>query len=411
MKVNKCRINGDSLEHLFSLGNLYVSNFLEKEEFSNGHLKEELSLSIGKTSGLVQLENSVDFDSMYKDYWYNSGTNKSMKDELKNISNCMLHRIDWSDGDKWLDIGCNDGTLLSFLPNNIVKIGIDPSNSAKCAIKYADKIIPTYFSYDALRGEGSFKFISAIAMFYDLDNPLEFLNEIYKCLDTNGLFVVQMSYLPLMIKQFAFDNICHEHLTYFSLEIMKNLFDMCGFKIMDCEINDVNGGSFRIYAQKKESCPSGFMTAPFRDVANFRIESILTHEKTLNLKDKKTYTEWFAKIQKLKQETCDLIKSLKEDGKTIWGYGASTKGNTLLQYYGLDNSMIDAIAERQSIKYGLKTIGTEIPIKSEHEMRKVCPDYLLIMPWHFIYEFKEREKNYLKKGAFITPCPKLEIIR
>ena len=240
VEVNNCRIGGDPLVELFSLGNIFVSNFLEEEDCECDFAEGDLTLAIGKKSGLVQLTNNIDFDLMYRKYWYNSGTNKSMTEELKNLATTMSRRIKWSSGDKWLDIGCNDGTLLSFVPDKMVKIGIDPSNSANSAIKHAEKIIPDYFNYDAVSDEGKFKFISAIAMFYDLNEPHNFLRDIHKCLDDEGLFVVQMSYLPLMLEQLAFDNICHEHLTYYSLEVLNSLFNDCGLKIVDCEVNDVN---------------------------------------------------------------------------------------------------------------------------------------------------------------------------
>jgi len=157
--------------------------------------------------------------------------------------------------------------------------------------------------------------------------------------------------------------------------------------------------------------PASFATAPYRDVADHRVDALLTHEQTLGLNQKKTYLDFYKKIEKLKKQTVDFIKKEKARGKTIWGYGASTKGNTLLQWFGLDNSLIEGIAERAPKKFGYKTVGSNIPIYSEEEMRKRQPDYLLLLPWHFINEFKQREADYLRKGGkFIVPCPKFEII-
>jgi len=248
-------------------------------------------------------------------------------------------------------------------------------------------------------------------MFYDLENPKTFVNDVYKILDDDGLWVLQLSYTPLMINQLAFDNICHEHMYYYSLFNIKKMFEECGINVVNVELNDINGGSFRIYCMKNNADFSKFSTQPNRDVCNFRIKSLLEYEKSLNLDSIETWVEFFQRINELKEKTVSFIKEEKSKGKTIWAYGASTKGNTLLQYFGLDNSLIDGIAERSIYKFGLKTVGTNIPIYSEDEMRKNKPDYLLVLPWHFINEFIERESEYLKNGGkFIVPCPKFEII-
>lgn len=248
-------------------------------------------------------------------------------------------------------------------------------------------------------------------MFYDLEEPHKFVSDIDAVLDEEGLWIVQMSYMPLMLQQMAFDNICHEHLEYYSLSSFEYLMNQHDFKVVDVELNDINGGSFRIYMRKKSAQTQLFATAPYRDVCDFRIQSLLEYERKLNLNKPATYTDWFKKIEALKQQTVDFIKTERAKGKTIWGYGASTKGNTLLQWYGLDNRMIDAIAERNPDKYGKKTVGTNITIKSEDEMRRAKPDYLLVLPWHFISEFKNREQVYLETGGkFIVPCPKFEVI-
>jgi|3_EtaG_2_1085321.scaffolds.fasta_scaffold00529_22 SAM-dependent methyltransferase len=407
----KCRIDGGEVDELFSLGEMYVSNFMRPDEKSEDFQRGDLTLTIGKKSKLVQLAKSVDLDVMYRKYWYNSGTNTSMTNELNNIVETCLNHIDWKEGDQWLDIGCNDGTLLNSVPISMRTVGIDPSSSALKAKYVADRLIPDYFNYEAVKDEGKFKFITAIAMFYDLDKPLEFLQDIHKALDDEGLFVVQMSYLPLMIRQLAFDNICHEHLTYYSLEILRPLFEEAGLTIRDCEINDTNGGSFRVFAQKTSASLKSFHTAPFRDVANFRIDSILELETWLNLDTKQTYDMFYYDLLRLREDVTSMIDEVRAAGKTVWGYGASTKGNTLLQFFGLDHTKIDGIAERQKIKYGLRTVGTEIPIYSEAEMRKAKPDYLLMLPWHFVHEFTSRESSFLREGGrFIVPCPKLEII-
>jgi len=247
-------------------------------------------------------------------------------------------------------------------------------------------------------------------MFYDLDDPLSFLKDVDEIMDDEGLLILQMSYTPLMLKQLAFDNICHEHVYYYNLSSITNLLHKVDMKVVDCQLNDVNGGSFRVYIRKNKSTDSLFRSAPFRDVANYRVRSLLSYEKSENLDTPEPYINFYNEIVELKRQTVDFIKQVKRDGKTVWGYGASTKGNTLLQWFGLDNTLIDGIAERSPSKFGLKTVGTNIPIYSEDEMRKLNPDYLLVLPWHFIDVFKIREKDYLDSGGkMIIPCPKFEV--
>jgi NDP-4-keto-2,6-dideoxyhexose 3-C-methyltransferase len=248
-------------------------------------------------------------------------------------------------------------------------------------------------------------------MFYDLENPYTFLNDVKKIMNDNGLFVLQMSYTPLMVQQMAFDNICHEHLMYYSLSSLKYVLDKSGFTIMDCELNDVNGGSFRVYCQKENADHSTFASAPYRDVAKYRVDSLLEYEKHIGANMPEFYMDFYSKVQKLKESTVDFIKEKRCEGKTICVYGASTKGNTLLQYFGIDSSLINYAVERSSYKFGLKTVGTNIEIVSEEFMRQNPPDYLLILPWHFVNEFISREKEYLDNGGhFIVPCPSLRII-
>ena len=405
------------MKELFTLGDLYVSNFISgNESFDESH-KVEMKMMLEEETGAVRLEKCAPLDSMYGKYWYRSGINQTMRNELKGIVENITSLFKLKENDIWIDVACNDGTLLGYLPDSIIKIGIDPADDTfkNEAEKNADLIIQDYFTYDVFSksrfGKSKAKVITSIAMFYDLDNPREFTKDIYKTLDDDGLWVLQLSYTPLMLEQMAFDNICHEHIYYYSLFNMKKILEEEGFQIVDCQLNDVNGGSFRIYVMKKVADLKKFGTQPHRDVCNFRINSTLEYEKSLNLDSTETWVAFFERIKELKEKTVSFLLEEKNKGKKIWGYGASTKGNTLLQYFELDGNIIDGIAERSVYKWGLKTIGTNIPIYSEDEMRKAKPDYLLVLPWHFINEFKERESDFLKSGGkFIVPCPKFEII-
>jgi 2-polyprenyl-3-methyl-5-hydroxy-6-metoxy-1,4-benzoquinol methylase len=406
------RISDGRLVELFSLGDLYLSDFVDAPDLDVE--KVPLTLALDRKSGLLQLKHTASFDKMYTEYWYRSSVNKTMVEELKGIARKAATLITCKKGDVVLDIGCNDGTLLRFYNRDFNKVGFDPArNLRKYAEKYADLVVADYFTAEGYFNKLSqkAKIITTIAMFYDLEDPHKFVDDLNVVLDREGLWIIQMSYLPLMLKQLAFDNICHEHLEYYSLSSFEYLLKQHNLKIVDVELNDVNGGSFRVYIRKKNSNDYLFATVPYRDVADFKIESLRDYEESLKLSEPETYTSWFEKIKELKKQTVDFITSEKARGKSIWGYGASTKGNTLLQWYGLDNKLIDAIAERSPAKYGKLTIGTNIIIKSEEEMRQVKPDYLLILPWHFISAFRSREKDYLNSGGkFVVPCPKFEVI-
>lgn len=400
-----------------NLGNHYVSDFISSDNDYNHKKKYSLDLELDETVGAAKLTEIPPSDTMWGKYWYRSGINATMTKELGSIVEEVMSRIKYDKGDVWLDIACNDGTLLKQIPDDFVKLGIDPADGTfvEESSKYA-KVIQDYFSYDAyqkLNVDKKAKVITTIAMFYDLINPDPFIEDINKVLDDDGIWVLQMSYTPLMIQQLAFDNICHEHAYYYSLNSIKKLFERHKLKIVDCSLNDVNGGSFRVYVQKEIANITSFGTSPLRDVCNFRVQSILDYEKnSFDISKKEVWDKFMSDIENLKKQTVDFIKQEKAKGKKICGYGASTKGNTLLQWFGLDSTLIDAIAERSPYKYGLKTIGTNIPILSEEEVRQMNPDYMLVLPWHFISEFVKREKDFLDSGGkFIVPCPKFEIIK
>lgn len=416
MKRATCRISGEPLIELFSLGDLYVSDFLSHDAEPRSQ-KVPLTLCLAPESGLVQLADTASFDDMYKHYWYRSGTNESMVEELKQIATSTSRLMRLKSGDVFVDIACNDGTLLSFIKPDVVRVGFDPAeNTYKEAVQNNfDLFINDYFTARAYResahGSKKVKVVTTIAMFYDLEDPHVFAKDVKEILDDDGFWVVQMSYLPLMLKQLAFDNICHEHLEYYSLQSLKYLLDQHDLQIVDCQLNDVNGGSFRVYIRKNNADPTTFATAPYRDVANFRVQSILTYEDTLGLKDPQTYIDFHKKACALRDQTLAFMKTEKAKGKNIWAYGASTKGNTLLQWWGIDNTLVDGIAERQPMKYGLKTVGSNIPIASDEDMREANPDYLLVLPWHFIESFARREQEFLDRGGkFIVPCPYFEVI-
>ena len=240
-------------ETVLDLGSHFVSDFLtDVEKEYEGKEKAPLTLIMDESIGAPRLTRVVDPDTMYGKYWYRSGTNASMTNQLRSIAEEVSSRIKYKEGDIWLDIACNDGTMFQFIPEEFVKLGIDPVEDSflELSSQAADKVVQDYFSRDSYQktgyGDKKCKVITTIAMFYDLDDPNPFIQDVYNILDDDGVWVVQLSYTPLMVKQMAFDNICHEHVYYFSLNSMKKLVEPHGFNIVDCSLNDTNGGSCRV---------------------------------------------------------------------------------------------------------------------------------------------------------------------
>jgi SAM-dependent methyltransferase len=406
------------MNKILELGEHYVSDFVKPGELTGREAKPwSLDLYLDETIGAVRLDGVAPLDTMYGQYWYRSGINTSMTKQLGDIVSEISSRVVTKTGDIWLDIACNDGTLLRQVPDYMTKVGIDPADDSYVteSSKHGT-IVQDFFTADAWQrtgyGDNKAKVITCIAMFYDLNDPRPFIRDAHSILADDGVFVLQMSYTPLMLKQLAFDNICHEHVYYYDLNSIKKLFEQEGFVLRDCSLNDTNGGSFRVYFQKADSDIRTFATQQVRDVCDFRIASTLQYE-TLhwNITDQYLWTRFGENIQKLKTQVMEFLQQAKAEGKTVYGYGASTKGNTLLQLFGITPDLLTAIAERSPYKFGLQTVGTQIPIVSEEEMRAANPDYLLVLPWHFIDEFVKREQDFIAGGGkLVVPCPTFQVI-
>tara|TARA_R110000868_G_scaffold165572_1_gene399129 strand:+ start:2466 stop:3704 length:1239 start_codon:yes stop_codon:yes gene_type:complete len=407
--------NKEHAQDLFSLGALYPSDFLALNQQPRCQ-PVDLKMVMDVTTGLVRLEKTTPTSALYGKYWYRSSINPAMKHELNDIVQSILNKCQPKKGDMWLDIACNDGTLLSYVPQDWLKIGIDPADDSflQESRMHANVVVQDFFSQQALQKHNINKkarVVTCIAMFYDLENPDVFLDDILNVLTDDGMFVCQLSYTPLMLEQLAFDNICHEHIFYYTLDTLYKLFEQHNLTIIDVELNTVNGGSIRVYAVKSNSNFKSNGSQMQQDVGLFRVKSLLQYEHAQQYNTPQVWETFFQNLEILKAKTYNFIKTQRSQGKTVWAYGASTKGNTLLQYFGLDNTLIDGIAERSEYKYGLRTVGTNIPIYSEQEMRQQNPDYLLILPWHFLDVFIDREKTFLENGGkFIVPCPNFTII-
>jgi len=397
-KIKYCLLCKDRrIKPVFSLGSLFVSNFVKKENIKKG-IKAPLKLLYCKNCTLVQLSHIAPQELMYKRfYWYRSGVTKTMAQGLQNIYTESLKNVKLKKNDVILDIGANDGTLLSYYKKKYITIGCEPArNLQKFLKKNCHYSIDKFWMKSELdkillkNNLNKPKLITAIGMFYDLEEPNKFIKDAANSLHEDGIFIAQLMCLKSMIKKNDLGNICHEHIEFYSLKSLKFLFENNGLEIFKIEENDINGGSYRIYCRK------------------FNRGSIkLKNENVLKL------IEGFVKrVKRNKKMTIQFINKKIQKNKKIYLYGASTKGNTVLQYYGLDNRKIPLAAERSPEKWGKYTIGTGIQIISEQKARKLNPDYFFVTPWGFIEEFVKREKKWLKNGgSFILPFPKFRLIR
>lgn len=414
MAIKSCRLcKSTNLTPILSLGDQYVTNFVDSPSENDVKIPLELLLCDIKSGGcgLLQLKHTTSLELLYKQYWYLSGINQTMRNALADITDKAEKLVRFKQGDIVVDIGSNDSTLLrSYKTNGILLVGFEPAtNLMKDASVGTTKIINDFFNSDAFEREfenKKAKIITAIAMFYDLDDPNKFVSDIARILDKDGVFIIQQNYLASMLKQNAFDNISHEHLEYYSLLSLANLLKRHNLEIFDVELNDLNGGSFRTYIRHKGSQS----TIPFYG-SDKRLEDLQKSEKELGLDNRKVYDNFAARIDDIKEKVVSFINNELNKGKKVYVYGASTRGNTLLQYFGLDSELITAAAERNPMKWGKKTIGTLIPIISEEQARQEKPDYFLILPWAFLKEFREREKEFFQNGGkFIVPLPNFEVI-
>lgn len=357
--------------------------------------------------GLLQLAHSFPPEILYANYWYRSGGNATMRAHLQGIAQSALSIISKS-SPVVLDIGCNDGTLLSSYPSGSVRYGVDPSNIANevaCDATIINTVFPSEQALALLPAAGV-DIVTSIAMYYDLEAPVAFASNVARLLNQDGIWIFEMSYLPLMLLQNSFDTICHEHLEYYSLAVLETIAANAGLRVFKIAINDINGGSICCYACHASNNRHG---TP-EDQAF--IHRLRIREFEMELDTNKPYVEFQRRIHKLRDELNILLFDIRARGERIHIYGASTKGNVLLQWYGINRVMVDCAADRNPEKAGSKTLGSEIPIVSEEESRAAKPHYYLVLPWHFKKEFLERERETINRGTkMIFPLPRVEIVK
>jgi C-methyltransferase C-terminal domain/Methyltransferase domain/Putative zinc binding domain len=355
---------------------------------------------------LLQLAHSYEPSEMYGDnYGYRSGLNRSMLLHLARKARGLESLVGLNPGDVVLDVGSNDGTLLGAYATPVRRIGIDPT-----AARFADyyppgaKIVADFFSalnfHDV--SDVPARVITSIAMFYDVEDPVAFARDIRDCLAPDGVWHFEQSYMPSMLRSTAYDTVCHEHIEYYSLATVRRILDEAGLELIDVRFNRVNGGSFAVTA--------AHLDAPFAP-NRVLIDWFVAQEERIRLDTPGPFRRFEESVFQHRTDLTQLVETLRSAGASVMGYGASTKGNVLLQFCGFGQSHIEVIAEVNEDKFGRVTPGSGIPIVSEDEVRARRPDYLLVFPWHFRDGIIEREEEYLRNGGrLILPLPEIEIV-
>lgn len=406
-EIDSCRVSKEKdLVTFLNLGNQKLTGVFPRpeENLESGPLE----LVWSPSSYLVQLKHTFEPTEMYgSNYGYRSGLNNSMVQHLVNKAKYLIELSKLKPGDVVVDIGSNDCTTLKAFPPDVKRIGIDPTIK-KFSQYYPDDIsyVADFFSEDSYRSiekNKNAKLVMSIACFYDLEDPISFVRDIYSILDDDGLWHFEQAYLPSTLRSLSYDTACHEHIEYYSMLSVQNILEHAGMKIIDVTLNDINGGSFAVTACKD--------TNKSIKVNHAVINWLIDEEYKMGLHTVKPYFEFAQRTYEHRDSLVHLIHSLRAEGKTIYGYGASTKGNVLLQWCGFTSDDIVAIGEVNPDKFGCITPGTNIPIISEQEVKDMKPDYMMVLPWHFKNGIIQREKDYLNSGGkFIFPLPYIQII-
>ena len=403
MIISKCRnCQSNLLKELFSLGNLsFTGKFASKKK--DIIPKAKIKIVICKNCRLVQLDRNFNKKFLYgKDYGYRTGINQTMTNHVKEVVRTMKKLTKLKNKEYVLDIASNDGTLLNFYSKKNIRVGIDPIiNKHKKYYKNINYKFSDFFSYniiDKKLPKVKFKIITALSMFYDLENPNSFLKDCSKLLDKNGVLLIEHADLYSIIKNNIFDTFCHEHLEYYSSKVIIDMVKKLNLRVFDHRFNSVNGGSSQYFICHKDA---KFLTKK-------SVNNILKIEKKSQIEKVITYKIFYKKIHEIKKKLLNKINLILKNKKTIHGYGASTKGNVLLQYFGITNKQIKFIADRNKLKFNKFTPGSCIKIVSEQLSRKLRPDFFLVLPWHFKNEILRRENEIRKKGTkFIFPLPQI----
>lgn len=408
-KIEKCRICGNTrLERVLDLGEQMLTGVFPREKgakVTTGPLHLVKCVGGEDSCGLLQMEHSYDLGEMYgENYGYRSGLNPSMVAHLNSKVKRILGMVKLEASDLVIDIGSNDSTTLQAYPaTGPVLVGVDPTGvKFHCYYPAHIQLIPDFFSSALVKerfpGKKA-KIVTSFSMFYDLEDPMGFMRQVFEVLADDGVWVFEQSYMPTMLDTNSYDTVCHEHLEFYALRQIKWMADRIGFKILDVEFNDINGGSFSVTVAKahgeKAVVPS--------------VQKILDDEQTRGLETLKPYQEFAERVLGTRRDLLKFIDTAHAEGKKVAVLGASTKGNVLLQYCGLTTGEVECVGEVNPEKFGCYTPGTWIPIIPEQELLAKKPDYMIVLPWHFRKFFTSNEK--LSGMNLVFPLPELEVVK
>jgi len=401
-KIKQCRLCGsDQLTDFLDLGKQYLADFRKTSEKTPAY---PLVACFCESCTLVQLKHTTPQHEMYHDrYGFKSGISNSIKEDLDNI---VTHAFQYqNDPEAWLDIASNDGTLLSYVPDDVFRVGVDPVTFlCREAKDHADVIINDYFSYDVINlkttTNRTYDVITSISCFYDMPDPNKFVSDVKQCLSASGVWIIQQNYLLTTMQLSAVDNFCHEHLEYYNLKPLELLLAKHGLEVNEVQLSTVNGGSIRTVVSR---------------VGTYDIdESVYTQrkvEEAYGISEIETYRDFASRVLDELNKLRNLLINLKSEDKTVYILAASTRGSTIWQSAGIDDKLVVAAVERNPNKVGRWFTPIGIKIISEERFREINPDYAIIGPWFFADEIIDREQAYLAKGGkLITPLPTLEII-
>lgn len=388
-----CRLCASTqLRAVFSLGEQYINDFPSSPGEKGRNGKCPLDIVLCENCSLFQLRHTAPQELLYsRHYWYKSGINDTIKSDLKTIAAAAAAAVNLKPNDVFLDIGANDGTMLSYLKGRATRVGCEPAANLLAELKTnAEYVIGDFWTKESYHklGVSKAKVITAIGMFYDMEDPNQFIRDAAQVLAPGGIFIAQLMTLKPMLMQNDLGNICHEHLEYYTYKSLKYLFETNGLEIYGVQENAINGGSYRLFARHLE-------------------KGSIDYQENCGESDLYGFAD---RVERQRGLCVGYLKQAVRDGKRIYVYGASTKGNVILQYYGLDHKLIDGAADRNSIKWGKYTL-TDIPIVPEEEGRAKA-DVFLVLPYGFIDEFVRRESGWLKAGGeFVVPLPEFRVIR
>jgi SAM-dependent methyltransferase len=399
---------------IINLGKQFVVDFPEHDVDRNSLIAAPLSLMLCDNCKLLQLSADVNPDRLYRKFWYRSGISEVMRKALHDIVNMARYVVDLADDDSVLDIGCNDGTMLEMYNNPaITRVGCDPATelvAEAMANGRCEVTCPDYFTAKNVELCAPYKVITAIACFYDMNDPWQFLFDCKQVLHNDGVLILQFNYLKSMLEQNAFDNICHEHVTYFLISTLEPLIEKAGLEIQGVQTNDVNGGSIRFYiTHAGRPLPSPKVKPEIRMQLYGRYQALKLEETQMQLDTPMPYTAFSQRMIRICSILQDYLHVCRDKGVATYAYGASTRGTTLLQTAEIGPDLIRGAAERDKHKVGKMMVGSWLPIVSEEEARKTAQQFVML-PWHFREGILVREEPWVKNGGkFLIPLPKPQL--